>query len=788
MLVATYRTTEQSPGLRAATTELRRRSGTRTIDLRRWVPPRWRPTRPAGRTRRGCRCCCASAGETPWWSASCCAPLAAAGLARAGPAGRRMATGCTRPPHRPDRGPAGPPRPGRAAGSRGHRGHRQRLHARAPAAPRRGHALRPGGRRRRAGRVRDRGRRRAARRPAPRCAHDPAHALVRDAVYALLPAARRLDWHARLAVAIEAGRLPGEPVTHRLRSSTDAAGRAAAVRACRPGRRGGRRHVRVRPGGQLLDAALALPGSDLGRPARSCGWRRRRPSTGPGGTDAAIRRCREVAARAPTRSSWSAPPSSCAGTAVPHNPDLIRLCDTALRVLSPQDDAGGARGCWRSGRWRCRKRWAGRGSGRPAPRPCISPSAAARPGAGRRPPRPPARGQRPGGGDRTARPGRADDRARRQRRACRRRAVGQAVAGGRGVRARRDWTWWTPSSTGSTGLVERLGWPIAAWHRHRSLAARHLFAGRFDEAEAEADRAWPRRGDRGRTAIGIDAPSAPSSSACAGVTPTSWRCCVAVRRWPAGLQIFWAQAGSFLLEAGETDRAHRYLRDAAPGPRDAARGRPVAGHGPADRGVRRAARRHGDRPRLAGAGHPYADHYIAGGSGTVRCDGAVSRVLGVVAAALGREDEAERWLTDAVAMEDRIGALPYRVFSEIALARAAGRPTGRDRTRRRPGPAGGGHGPADRDGPRAGVRAGAARRVSAPTSGRPWRSPPASARCSPGSRAAARTGRSPTSSCCPSARSRPTWRTCSASSGPEPGRGRGVGRPAREHGAVVAAL
>lgn len=56
------------------------------------------------------------------------------------------------------------------------------------------------------------------------------------------------------------------------------------------------------------------------------------------------------------------------------------------------------------------------------------------------------------------------------------------------------------------------------------------------------------------------------------------------------------------------------------------------------------------------------------------CDGAINRTLGVVAAALGRHDVAERHLTDAIAMEKRIGALPYLALAQFELAKISQRP------------------------------------------------------------------------------------------------------------------
>ncbi|MFC7618383.1 LuxR C-terminal-related transcriptional regulator [Actinokineospora soli] len=65
---------------------------------------------------------------------------------------------------------------------------------------------------------------------------------------------------------------------------------------------------------------------------------------------------------------------------------------------------------------------------------------------------------------------------------------------------------------------------------------------------------------------------------------------------------------------------------------------------------------------------PVAGYLLASGSGSVLCRGSVSRPLGTFAAALGRTDAAVRHFTDAIAVEDRVGALPYRTLSEIGLA------------------------------------------------------------------------------------------------------------------------
>jgi tetratricopeptide (TPR) repeat protein len=66
---------------------------------------------------------------------------------------------------------------------------------------------------------------------------------------------------------------------------------------------------------------------------------------------------------------------------------------------------------------------------------------------------------------------------------------------------------------------------------------------------------------------------------------------------------------------------------------------------------------------------PYADRFIVTG-GAVGCGGAVSRLLGLCALTLGQLDEAVGWLREAVASNRRIGAAPFVVRAQAALATA----------------------------------------------------------------------------------------------------------------------
>lgn len=92
------------------------------------------------------------------------------------------------------------------------------------------------------------------------------------------------------------------------------------------------------------------------------------------------------------------------------------------------------------------------------------------------------------------------------------------------------------------------------------------------------------------------------------------------------LPIFWSSVGRFLADAGDLAGARENFDDL----------RPVLGT--LDR----------DGRWLATVGHT-AD-------------------LVMLSAALGSLDEADRHFTDAVTLEDRVGALPYRTLSEIDLA------------------------------------------------------------------------------------------------------------------------
>lgn len=499
--------------------------------------------------------------------------------------------------------------------------------------------------------------------------HEPAHALLGEAVYGLVPAPRRLAWHRAFADAVEAGRLPGDAVRHRLRCATGPAERAAAVRACRRAAGEAAAALAFDRATGLLDAALELPGTPA--PDRAAlQLDAAEYEYAAGRTDAALRRCRAAAQPGAAPDVLARAALVVRGIGGPVNVEVVRLCDAALAALPGSDPGTRARVLAQRALAQAELTPSAEvaEAGREALRLAVrSGSPAALADALR------ARQEATSGPDGVAE---RLDIARRMITITARGGPPDAELWGRLWRVDAALQTGDLDAVGEelvmlTALAERLGWPIAHWHVHRLRAARALVTGRFAEAGAEADRALAAaRRTEDVTAVGIDAAFRSELLRLQGRHAEMAGLLHAVedRVRDIALPIFWSQAGHFLLEAGETDAAQGYLDRLRPQlaglPRN---GRWLAtvtsaallAAGLADRDTAARCR------ELLG---PYPEHYIAGGSGTVRCDGSVARVLGVLERALGDRAAACARLAAGIARDERIGALPYRVLGEVELA------------------------------------------------------------------------------------------------------------------------
>jgi DNA-binding CsgD family transcriptional regulator len=503
--------------------------------------------------------------------------------------------------------------------------------------------------------------------PARPATWEPAHALLRDAVYAQVPPATRVARHAALADAIDAGQVPGEAVTHRVRAAVDPAGCAAAVDACRAAAAAAAAALAWDRAVALLDTALGLPGchdrAGLELDAAEAEF-------AAGRAEAAVRRCRRVAAASTDPDELVRAALTVRGIGGPLNVDLVLLCDVALRALPADDLAGRARVLAQ----RALAEAENEGShGIDAPsREALELA------------------------QRSGSPAAVADALRARQHACsfptgvheRRDLAGRmielAAAGGPPDAELwgRCWRLDAALQLGDLEMLEtelvrlaalasRLGWPIAEWHHHRMTAARNLLTGRFAEAEAAADAALATaRRTEDVSAIGIDGAFRTELLQLQGRHGELRELMDRTHRHVPvpGMPIVTAQFGLLRLEFGERDEAQRLYEVLRPQlPSLAEDGRWIAVVSPAAQ----LAAALGDTTTAAWCAErlaPLTDFYLAGGSGSVRCDGAVARVAGIVTAALGRIDQATALLEHAIALDDRIGALPYRTRSELALA------------------------------------------------------------------------------------------------------------------------
>jgi DNA-binding CsgD family transcriptional regulator len=228
-------------------------------------------------------------------------------------------------------------------------------------------------------------------------------------------------------------------------------------------------------------------------------------------------------------------------------------------------------------------------------------------------------------------------------------------------------------------LVDRLGWPVARWYLHRARGGRALLTGRFADAIEHIERSRD-IGLRSQLRLALPLYWAQVQD----VLRLTGRFTELDPRAPAEaaqspIALAWAVFSRYHWAAGDRDAGlglYERVRAALPDlRRDNLRVPTVAIAG-------ELAAATGDRETAAycyDAMLPYAEYYLYSASG---CYGSIARILGEVAAALDRMDQADRHFAGAVALETRIGALPFLVLAQLGYAAAlvaADRPGDRDK-------------------------------------------------------------------------------------------------------------
>jgi DNA-binding CsgD family transcriptional regulator len=493
------------------------------------------------------------------------------------------------------------------------------------------------------------------------------HILVRESVYDYVSISDRTRWHRTLADAIDACVVPGESVTHRLRSITDAASRSAAVLACRDGAAKALSHLAYDRAAELYDAALGVLGHDDGARVdllldAAEMWYQA------GRVERAVARCQAAAALDPPSDRLVRAALTVRGINGSVSQSIVLLCDRALAKLSEHDEAGRARVLAQRAL---------------ALADVVHQDLAEAPSR-----------EALDIAERTGDPLAMADalRARQQvlsgpwyvverlELARRMLALGQAAPPDGELWARL-WRIDAALQLGTISVLDdelallklyadRLGWANAHWHFHRMSAVRATLLGAFDLAEQHADKALAVTDQLSDdTVVHLDLAFRMELYRLQGRGGELHEAAVDLASVPMPLvAVVSGQVGRFLLAIGDIDGAlamFERLRPQLPTlPRE---GRWL----PTVTAAAVLAAHFGD---LDVAEHcytellPMARYYLAAGSGTVVCLGSVSRPLGTVAAALGRRDDAIGHFEDAIAMDDRIGALPFRARAEVALA------------------------------------------------------------------------------------------------------------------------
>ncbi|HYN97980.1 MAG TPA: helix-turn-helix transcriptional regulator, partial [Pilimelia sp.] len=218
------------------------------------------------------------------------------------------------------------------------------------------------------------------------------------------------------------------------------------------------------------------------------------------------------------------------------------------------------------------------------------------------------------------------------------------------------------------GLAERLGWPMVRWHLLRARAARAILLGDFRQAETHAlaarDVAAAMQDDVAQHLFyAVMVPIMTRT----GRYDEHWAMVLSVADLARAEPIAATQFGMLFAEAGDLERAAAMFDAARPALPDLPRNSRWL---PVQALAGELAARLGDRDTAAQCYHrvlPYAGHYLNTTTGWYGC---VARILGVIAAALGDLDAADRHLGAAVAMEQRIGARADAALARLDQARA----------------------------------------------------------------------------------------------------------------------
>jgi DNA-binding CsgD family transcriptional regulator len=499
------------------------------------------------------------------------------------------------------------------------------------------------------------------------------HAVVREARYGSLDRVERLAVHRRIAEALEAGNpgdeRAGERARHRIRAAVDPAGRHLAALACRGAAEAARRRRAVDEAQHWYTHALELWSTDEDDPGRAALL-----------VDAAeAAYCVGLIAQALTRCTAAADvaerigrPDLVAAAALvvrgiggsPLNAAIVRLCERARAVLPDADVAGHAQ-------LLAQQAFATSEVADAKAAELLSARALAL-------------------AERSADPdalvaalharhqvlvGLAHV-AQRLRLGTRMRALAPATE-------RPDAAlWghlWRIEAQFQLGAVEALdaelrelaeladqrGGPLPRWHLRRAQAARAIMDGRFADAARLADEARD-------VAAQIQDESAQylyyaQVSDLLRLTGQfdELRPRIVEVATALPLPVAWAGVSQFLLQAGDREAAvelYERARAALPTlprntrwfPTVALTAAVAAQLGDAETGT-----------RCYELLRPDARYFVNSAVGTY---GAVSRILGEVALALGRLDEADLLLGKAVRMETRIGALPFAVLAQLSHA------------------------------------------------------------------------------------------------------------------------